>query len=197
VESPKRKPATTVAPVFRASLLGIAVGLMALFAITLAGARSIITPSPDAAVLDAAKSRPTADPELPAPPAIPPVEEAKANNPRVRAPEVVTDGSPWRATDPKAVVASLPPSSSKLTRGFLFEAPSAVGRVVVSGDFRSVSLVGPDGPHAPGDLPPGRYRVEVAFGSAKPRPELEIDVRGGETTVVACTSRASGCAIQR
>ncbi len=74
------------------------------------------------------------------------------------------------------------------------KAPSATGRVEVSGYAHEVRLTSAEGRFPPGDLPPGRYKVQARFTEEEGLKSVAtIDVRAGQILQLNCSRVYGTC----
>lgn len=69
-------------------------------------------------------------------------------------------------------------------------------KVVVTGDVDQIRLVRDGTPFSPGELPVGRYALEVGFGDGGWTPQQEVQLRAGQTLTVNCRKSFMMCSVR-
>ncbi|MBX2800382.1 MAG: serine/threonine protein kinase [Myxococcales bacterium] len=108
----------------------------------------------------------------------------------VSAPMPAPASAPAPAAVPEPVPAPVPERPPVVSR------PSPTGRVSTTAQVHQIFLVGPDGPVSLGDVPPGRYRIMVAFDAGdSARVAGSVDVRQGSWVALECQRAFQICRV--
>lgn len=99
------------------------------------------------------------------------------------------------AASPAAVPAP-GPADAPFAAAAPAETLPVTGKVVLSGDAKSVWLQSAAGNVRPGNVPPGTYRIKVFFEGVEPRTVGELTVVAGQTTTLHCQKVLSDCKVQ-